>query len=68
MEGAARWEVTQGKAWRKIREGEGELFWRSDVLGSLEIKANGHLSHLVHHRPGTGDRVSTFLLPVSEGY
>lgn len=45
---------------RKIREAEGELLWRSNVLGSLEIKSNGHLSYLLHCL-GTGNRVSPFL-------
>lgn len=52
----------------KIWEGEGELLWRSNVLHSLEIKSNGHLSYLVHHSLGPGDWLSTFLLLASEGY
>lgn len=55
MEGAVRREATGGEEWRKIWEGEGEFLWRSNVLRSLEIKSNGHLSYLVHHRLSTGD-------------
>ena len=68
VEGAARREATRGEEWRGIGEGEGELFWRSGVLGSLERKPNGHLSHLGRQHLGTGDQVSTFLLPASQGY
>jgi len=40
-----------GGPWRseleRHGEGEGELLWRSNVLCSLEIKSNDHLSYLV---------------------
>lgn len=50
QEGGGLWGADLGRG----EEGEGELLWRSNVLCSLEIKSNDHLSYLVR-LPGPGD-------------
>lgn len=54
--GGGQAEETLRKRGESSGRENGELLRRSDVLSSLEMKSNGHLSHLVHRHLGPGTK------------